>query len=123
MGDGRWRSKPGCAAAFGESADRSGSGRQTPIQQLLALQREDGGWAQTLHLASDAVPTPLEIIRSGGDVVLQHEWMDVRRTVHMSMQAHPKDSARTSLGHSIGHFDGETLVIETANYAAGVLNQ
>jgi hypothetical protein len=70
-----------------------------------------------------APSTPLEIIRSGGDVVLHHEWMDVRRTVHMNMKAHPKDGPRTSLGHSIGHFDGETLVIETANYAAGVLNQ
>ncbi|HET8696756.1 MAG TPA: hypothetical protein VFO94_04685, partial [Gammaproteobacteria bacterium] len=50
-------------------------------------------------------------------------WMDVRRTVHMSMKDHPKDGPRTSLGHSIGHFEGDTLVIETANYAPGVLNQ
>jgi hypothetical protein len=70
-----------------------------------------------------APSTPLEIIRNGGDVVLHHEWMDVRRTVHMNMKAHPQDGARTSLGHSIGRFDGETLLIETANYTAGVLNQ
>jgi hypothetical protein len=67
--------------------------------------------------------TPLEIVREGGDVVLRHEWMDVRRVVHMNMNAHPKDGRRTSLGHSIGRFEGETLVIETANYSAGVLNQ
>jgi len=67
--------------------------------------------------------TPLEVIRNGGDVVLHHEWMDVRRVVHMNMKTHPKDGPRTSLGHSIGRFDGDTLVIETANYAAGVLNQ
>jgi hypothetical protein len=30
---------------------------------------------------------------------------------------------RSSLGHSIGHMEGDTLVIETANYSAGVLNQ
>ena len=29
----------------------------------------------------------------------------------------------SSLGHSIGHFEGDTLVIETGNYSAGVLNQ
>jgi hypothetical protein len=67
--------------------------------------------------------TPLEIVREGGDVVLRHEWMDVRRVVHMNMTSHPADGPRRSLGHSIGRFEDDTLVIETANYAAGVLNQ
>jgi hypothetical protein len=67
--------------------------------------------------------TPLAIERDGDDVVLRHEWMDVRRVIHISLKEHPKDGARTSLGHSIGHWDGDTLVIETANYSAGVLNQ
>jgi Family of unknown function (DUF6152) len=67
--------------------------------------------------------TPLEIVKQGSDIVLHHEWMDVRRVIHMDTKEHPKDGPRTSLGHSIGHFEGDTLVIETANYAAGVLNQ
>jgi len=67
--------------------------------------------------------TPLEIVRQGSDVVLHHEWMDVRRVVHMNMKTHPADARRISLGHSIGHWEGDTLVIETANFAAGVLNQ
>jgi hypothetical protein len=67
--------------------------------------------------------TPLQIARDGRNVVLRHEWMDVRRVVHLDMTSHPKDGPRTSLGHSLGRFDGDTLVIETANYAKGVLNQ
>ncbi len=67
--------------------------------------------------------TPLEIIRQGDDIVLHHEWMDVRRVIHMNMKDHPKSGQRTSLGHSIGRLEGDTLVIETANYAKGVLNQ
>jgi hypothetical protein len=67
--------------------------------------------------------TPLEIVREGNDVVLRHEWMDVRRVIHMNMKEHPKNGPRTSLGHSIGRMDADTLVIETANYAKGVLNQ
>jgi hypothetical protein len=67
--------------------------------------------------------TPLEIAREGQDVVLRHEWMDVRRTVHMNMKTHPTDGPRSSLGHSIGRLEGGTLVIETGNYSAGVLNQ
>jgi hypothetical protein len=67
--------------------------------------------------------TPLEIRRDGSRVVLRHEWMDVERIVHLDTAAHPPDGPRTSLGHSIGRFEGETLVIETANYSAGVLSQ
>jgi hypothetical protein len=70
-----------------------------------------------------APATPLQITRDGADIVLRHEWMDVRRVVHMNMKTHPLDGKRSSLGHSIGHWEGETLVIETANYSAGVLNQ
>jgi hypothetical protein len=67
--------------------------------------------------------TPLSITREGDRVVLRHEWMDVQRIVYLNQREHPKDGPRTSLGHSIGHFEGDTLVIETANYSAGVLNQ
>jgi hypothetical protein len=67
--------------------------------------------------------TPLEIVRQGDDVVLHHEWMDVRRVIHMNMKEHPKNGPRSSLGHSIGRMEGDTLVIETANYSKGVLNQ
>jgi hypothetical protein len=67
--------------------------------------------------------TPLSISREADRVILKHEWMDVERIVHLNMRAHPEDGPRSSLGHSIGHFEGDTLVVETANYAAGVLSQ
>jgi hypothetical protein len=67
--------------------------------------------------------TPLSIMREKDRVILRFEWMDVRRIVYLNQREHPKSGPRSSLGHSIGHFEGETLVIETGNYAAGVLNQ
>jgi hypothetical protein len=67
--------------------------------------------------------TPLAIERDGNRIILRHEWMDVVRIVHLDMAFHPSDGPRTSLGHSIGHFEGDTLVIETANYSEGVLRQ
>jgi hypothetical protein len=67
--------------------------------------------------------TPLSITREKDRVILRHEWMDVKRTVYLNQREHPKGGPRTSLGHSIGHFEGDTLVIETGNYSAGVLNQ
>jgi hypothetical protein len=67
--------------------------------------------------------TPLSITREKDRVILRHEWMDVRRIVHLNQREHPQGGPRTSLGHSIGRFEGDTLVIETGNYSAGVLNQ
>jgi len=67
--------------------------------------------------------TPLAIRREGDRVILKHEWMDVERIVHLDEASHPADGPRSSLGHSIGRFDGDTLVIETANYSEGVLSQ
>jgi hypothetical protein len=67
--------------------------------------------------------TPLAISRQGGDVLLRHEWMDVRRVVHLNMQAHPVKGPAGSLGHSIGRLENGVLIIETAHYAPGVLNQ
>ena len=63
--------------------------------------------------------TPLEIVRDGNDVVLHHEWMDVRRVIHMNMKEHPKNGPRSSLGHSIGRMEGDTLVIETGELFGG----
>lgn len=67
--------------------------------------------------------TPLAISRDGDDVVLRHEWMDARRVINVNMKAHPSGGTRATLGHSIGRYEGEVLVVETANFPAGVLNQ
>jgi hypothetical protein len=67
--------------------------------------------------------TPLSITREPDRVILKHEWMDVVRVVDLNATEHPPNGPRTSLGHSIGRFEDDTLVIETANYSAGVLNQ
>jgi hypothetical protein len=70
-----------------------------------------------------APSTPLSITREAQRVILRHEWMDVVRIVHLDMKDHPAAAPRTSLGHSIGRFEGDTLVIETGRYSEGVLNQ
>ena len=56
-------------------------------------------------------------------MVLRHEWMDVRRVVHLDQKPAPPKTPRTSLGYSVGRFEGGALIIDTTNYSAGVLNQ
>lgn len=38
------------------------------------------------------------------------------RTIYMDGREHPKDLAPTYYGHSIGHFEGDTLVVDTVGY-------
>ena len=118
------------------SRNRTGGGQQQPMQLLTpAGEKAVASYDPfkddpvfrcdpvAVQRVWQAPSTPLEIVRDGADVVLHHEWMDVKRVIHMDVKTQPKDVRRTSLGYSIGHWEGETLVIETANYAAGVLNQ
>jgi hypothetical protein len=43
------------------------------------------------------------------------------RTVHMNMTAHPANVAPSRGGHSIGRWDGDTLVVDTVGFAPGSL--
>jgi hypothetical protein len=38
------------------------------------------------------------------------------RIIHMDGRQHPKDVAPSYYGHSIGHFEGDTLVVDTIGY-------
>ena len=38
------------------------------------------------------------------------------RTIYMDGRQHPKDPAPSYYGHSIGHFEGDTLVVDTVGY-------
>lgn len=63
------------------------------------------------------------IAREGDRVVIRNEFMDAVRTVHLSQTSPPANASRTELGYSVGHFEGDALVIETSHFAAGVLMQ
>jgi hypothetical protein len=45
----------------------------------------------------------------------------LKRTVHMNMTAHPAKVAPSRAGHSIGRWDGDTLVVDTVGFLPGSL--
>ena len=47
---------------------------------------------------------------------MHHEWMDADRTVYLGMSEHPPELAESVLGHSIGWYEGDTLVIDTTGF-------
>ena len=67
------------------------------------------------------VNEPFEIRREATQVVIEHQFMDSRRVVHLNATAPPPGLARSTMGYSTGHFDGDTLVIETTGFKAGAL--
>jgi len=50
-------------------------------------------------------------------IVLRSERFNEIRTVYMDRRPHPDPDERFATGHSIGRWDGDTLVVDTANFA------
>jgi hypothetical protein len=67
------------------------------------------------------VNEPFEIRREAGTVVVEHQFMDSRRVVHLDETAPPAGTPRSTLGYSTGRFDGDALVITTSSFTAGAL--
>ena len=49
-------------------------------------------------------------------VVMKVDWMDSERTIFLDGRAHPPASQTFLHGHSVGHWEGDTLVAETTNF-------
>jgi hypothetical protein len=67
------------------------------------------------------VNEPFEIRREGNTVVVDHQFMDSRRTVHLDETAPPAGTPRSTMGYSTGRFDGDALRIETTSFVAAAL--
>lgn len=63
-----------------------------------------------------AHPTPTHIVQRPDRILMAYEHDDGRRTVWMDGRRHPPASELFYYGHSIGHYDGDALVIETTNF-------
>lgn len=62
----------------------------------------------------------IAIDQSGDDVILFAEAFDIVRTVYMNGREHPgAEFPRSHLGHSIGRYEGDTLVVDTTHLTAG----
>ncbi len=62
-----------------------------------------------------------QIVRDTDDaLVLRYETLEVERTVHLGMTEHPSGVEPSHQGHSIGWFEDETLVVDTAHFTPAV---
>jgi hypothetical protein len=67
----------------------------------------------------DFVPYPFKILYSQGMVVILYEALHSYRQIFMDGRPLPKDPQPTWMGYSVGRWDGDTLVVETAGFVEG----
>jgi hypothetical protein len=65
---------------------------------------------------SDAVPYPFKIIQTPDMIAILYEAVHSLRQIFMDGRPLPKDANPTWLGYSVGRWDGDQLVVESAGF-------
>lgn len=66
-------------------------------------------------------PYPIEFLFNPGKVVMVIEAYSQVRHIYTDGRAHPADPDATFQGHSIGHWEGDTLVVDTVGFVSDSL--
>jgi hypothetical protein len=61
-------------------------------------------------------PYPIQIVETPNQVVILYEAYHLFRVIPTDGRAHPKDMDPTWMGNSVGHWDGDTLVVDVAGF-------
>jgi uncharacterized protein DUF6152 len=66
---------------------------------------------------------PVNRIRQNKDtIVLEYGQFGLKRTIYMKVTEHANSIKPSRAGHSIGHWEGDTLVVDTARFLPGYLS-
>jgi hypothetical protein len=60
------------------------------------------------------------ITKADGAITLEYG-RGLKRTVHMNMTSHPANVVPSRAGHSIGRWDGDTLIVDTVGFTPGII--
>ena len=61
-------------------------------------------------------PFPLQFVQTPKEVIILYEYDHTVRHIFMDGRPHPADITPTYMGHSIGKWDGNTLVVDTTGF-------
>jgi hypothetical protein len=76
--------------------------------------------AQCIPIGAPALmvyPVAMVVTMEADRVVFDIDWMTSQRVVHLDQAEHPADLEPSLQGHSIGWWEGDTLVIDTVGFA------
>jgi hypothetical protein len=74
-----------------------------------------GSLASPPMMPSEAIPSFYQIVQTGTHVLIFTEWVHDARIVRLNGTHRPL-AIRSWLGDSIGHYEGDTLVVDTTNF-------
>jgi hypothetical protein len=97
-----------------------------PYQPWALKQREENRKSENAYLDNEGrcvlsgMPRIMlfsfEIEYAGNDILLFFDYVHTTRVIHMDRRTHLPSSVRLWLGDSIGRWEGDTLVVDTANF-------
>jgi hypothetical protein len=61
------------------------------------------------------------VAEEDGVINLSYGRLGLQRTVYMNLSEHPADLEPSRVGHSIGHWEDDVLVVDTVGFTPGVL--
>jgi hypothetical protein len=59
---------------------------------------------------------PWQILQRAGEVAMLYDYNHTSRVIHLDGRAHLSKNVRLFMGDSIGHWEGNTLVVDTTNF-------
>ncbi len=92
---------------------------QALYKQRMATNGKDHPGAQCLPSGmpeKDNVPAPYKIVQTPDLIVFLYESRTIYRQIFTDGRSLPEDPNPTWQGYSVGHWDGDTLVVETAGF-------
>ncbi len=122
---GIWQQPNGDTYTINFAADlKPGDVSMTPWAAEIYKQRQDNlskddpvGYCQLPGVPQvNAVPYPYKIMQSPGEVVILYEAIRNFREIFTDGRLLPKDPNPTWMGYSVGHWDGDTLVVESSGF-------
>ena len=100
-------------------------------EQQYKLQKSSNGGQYTLQETNDPVitkcfppgvpriylqPFPLQIVQTPKEVIFLYEYDHTARHIFTDGRKHPDDVTPTYMGDSIGHWEGDTFVVDTVGF-------
>ena len=110
-------------AGFG----RGGGNSLTAAGQtaLDAIEIDDSRYATSclFSVISEWSGEPVNrIVQRGDTISILYSRIPGERIVYMNMEAHPEDIVPSPLGHSIGNWEDDVLVVDTVGFEPGLFN-
>lgn len=91
----------------GEAAREAFDGTQNPQVDCIPMT------APTIMLYS----TVFDVSLAEDRMLIDGEWLSFERVIYLDGRAHPSTGESSPQGHSVGHWEGATLVVDTTNFA------